>query len=58
MQTDPFEIKMKQARILLSERLGVPPLPPELHLRETTPPLDETVLEFCREVGIAAPVLL
>src|ERR1700738_4797331 len=39
MQTDPFEIRMKQARILLSEQLGVPPLPPELHLRETTPPL-------------------
>jgi len=58
MQTDPFEIRMKQARILLSEQLGVPSLPPELHLRETTPPLDETVLEFCRKVGIAAPVQL
>jgi hypothetical protein len=39
MQKDPFEVRMKQARILLSEQLGVPPLPPELHLRETTPPL-------------------
>jgi hypothetical protein len=42
----------------LSEQLGVPPLPPVLHLRETTPPLDERVLEFCRKVGIAAPVML
>jgi hypothetical protein len=23
MQTDPFEVRMKQARILLSEQLGV-----------------------------------
>jgi len=26
MQKDPFEVRMKQARILLSEQIGVPPL--------------------------------
>lgn len=53
---DLFEAKMARARSMLAETLGVPELPVELHMRVTTPPLDECVRSFCRRVGIAEPM--
>jgi hypothetical protein len=56
MQHDPFEIKMTKARAMMAEKLGVPPLPPEWYLRETTPPLDDRARRFFQAVGISDPV--
>src|SRR3954470_450503 len=46
-----FETELSAARKMLSERLGVSQLPPELRLRQTTPPPDETTHLFCRSAG-------
>ena len=45
-----FETELSEARKLLSERLGVQ-LPPELRLRQSTPPPDEITHLFCRSAG-------
>ncbi|WP_375157794.1 hypothetical protein [Bradyrhizobium sp. RDT46] len=49
-EINDFETELFEARKMLSERLGVQ-LPPELRLRQTTPPPDETTLLFCRSAG-------
>jgi hypothetical protein len=46
-----FETELSATRKMLSERLGGSQLPPELRLRQTTPPPDETTRLFCRSAG-------
>jgi hypothetical protein len=46
-----FETELSAKRKMLSERLGGYQLPPELRLRQTTPPPDETTREFCESAG-------
>lgn len=56
MSDDPFRLKMQNARVMLSEHLGLPMLAEDLQLRETVPLLDQTVFDFCRAAGIERPM--